>query len=78
MIIDSISRELLVIVKKKVELYLSDGIGSKVKMRNAFRTSRLKLTAALAFMFNFGVFFNRLLRHFIFPNLQIRKQARDI
>ena len=69
MIIDSISRELLVIVKKKVELYLSDGIGSKVKMRNAFRY--LKLTAALALILNFGLFFNRLLRHFIFPNLQI-------
>ena len=76
MIIDSISRELLVIVKKKVELYLSDGIGSKVKMRNAFRY--LKLTAALALILNFGLFFNRLLRHFIFPNLQIWKQARDI
>ena len=76
MIIDSISRELLVIVKKKVELYLSDGIGSKVKMRNAFRY--LKLTAALALILNFGLFFNRLLRHFIFPNLPIWKQARDI
>ena len=55
---------------------MSDGIGSKVKMRNAFRY--LKLTAALALILNFGLFFNRLLRHFIFPNLQIWKQARDI
>ena len=50
---------------------MSDGIGSKVKMRNAFRY--LKLTAALALILNFGLFFNRLIRHFVFPNLQILK-----